>query len=138
MLGLSPLPSTGSAGLVSNTIGPDFGQPVDNYAASQSASLNRDFPNAVDGDGVIQSGPTDGLEVWVKVGSGWNLGWEPGTVPPMTLEYRPTAKRIIYNQFSGGNPQIVGTGMTKSSGISTGHIALIGLLGFLLLRGTFK
>jgi hypothetical protein len=56
----------------------------------------------------------------------------------MTLEYRPTAKRIIYNQFSFGDPRIDKTGMTKSSGISTGHIALIGLLGFLLLRGAIK
>jgi len=50
----------------------------------------------------------------------------------MTDEYRPTAKRIIFDAFSRGDPRLVGTN------IGTGNLALIGLLGLLLLRGAFK
>jgi hypothetical protein len=58
------------------------------------------------------------------------------------MEIRETAKRIIGDETdvwgTGPGPNVVKTGGTTTTGIDAGKLAIIGLLGFLLLRGTFK
>ena len=102
--------------------------------------LNRSYPNAIDGYAVMFLGPSDGVELWVKYGSQWQPGWPPGSGPGMTMEFRPDYKRIIADLTNvwGPGPNVVKTGGTTTTGIDAGKIAIIGLLGFLLLRGTFK
>jgi hypothetical protein len=96
------------------------------------------FLNAVEGDGVIIIAPTDAEELWVKVGDGWMLGDVPGT-KRMTAEYRPSPKRIIFDATKGDKGYGPAPFETmKSSGVSTGHIVLLGLLGLFLLRGAIK
>ena len=96
------------------------------------------FPNAIEGDGVIIIAPTDGEELWVKVGGGWMLGDVPGS-QRMTGEYRPSPKRIIFDATKGDKGYGPAPWETmKSSGVGTGHIVLLGLLGLLLLRGAIK
>jgi hypothetical protein len=60
----------------------------------------------------------------------------------MTMEARPDYKRIIADftdvWATGGRPSVVKTGITTASGIGTGHIVLLGLLGLLLLRGAVR
>jgi hypothetical protein len=60
----------------------------------------------------------------------------------MTMEARPDYKRIIADftdvWATGGRPSVVKTGVTTTTGIDAGKLAIIGLLGFLLLRGAFK
>jgi hypothetical protein len=107
---------------------------ISEYARQLSQSLDRQFPNAIEGDGVIYIGSGDGPEVWVKVKGGWMQGLYPGS-QNLTMEYIPSPTRIIFDAFSRGDPRLVGTDMTKSSGVGTGHIVLLGLLGYFLLRG---
>jgi hypothetical protein len=108
---------------------------ISEYDRQQLQNLNEQFPNAIEGDGVIYIGPGDGPEVWVKVKGGWMQGLYPGS-HNLTGEYIPEPKRIIFNAFSRGDPRLVGTDMTKSSGVGTGHIVLLGLLALYLLRGS--
>ena len=103
--------------------------------------LNRFYPNAIDGDAVVYPGPGDAPELWVKYGSTWSPGWAPGTGPGMTMEYRPDYKRIIADltqDSTPGLPSTVGKMVTTATSVNAGHLALIGLLGFLLLRGAIK
>jgi hypothetical protein len=114
------------------------------YASELAATFNKDYPNAVDGDGVIIFGPTDAQEVWVKSGSFWSLN-EPN---------RPILKRVIDDTTKGGwsgQQPVIGVqptvpipgsltspGGITTSGINAGHIALFAVLGFLLLRGSAR
>jgi len=102
--------------------------------------LNSTYPNAVDGDGVLILGPSDAPEMWIKSGSIWVRGDVPGS-ERMTMEYRPTAKRIIDDQtnvWTPGLPDSVEKIVTTATSIDAGKLALIGLLGFLLLRGAVR
>lgn len=127
MLGLTPLETIRPIPVPGPAVDPGFSLPSpqidseDQYWAYRSQSLNKSYPNAIEGDGVYFFGPTDAPEMWVKTGSGWEQG---------------TPKRIIFDEVSRGDPRLVGTGMTKSSGIGTGHIVLLGLLALYLLRGS--
>jgi len=103
--------------------------------------LNRSYPNAIDGDAVVFLGPSDATELWVKYGSEWKRGWAPGSGPGMTMEIRQDYKRIIADltqDFTPGLPDSVGKIVTTATSVNAGHLALIGLLGFLLLRGAIK
>ena len=127
MLGMSPLPNVPSEPYV-----PSF--------------LKTGYPNAIDGDAVVFFGDTDAPELWVKYGSTWKQGWVPGGGPGATMEYRPDYKRIIDDRTKLGDPRLRNfdpiTGLPvvdfPTGGISAGNLALIGLLGFLLLRGAIK
>ena len=103
--------------------------------------LNKTYPKAVDGDAVVFYGPSDAPELWVKYGSEWQRGWAPGSGPGMTMEARPDYKRIIDDQtqaWTPGLPPTVGKIVTTATSVDAGKLALIGLLGFLLLRGAIK
>jgi len=103
--------------------------------------LNRSYPNAIDGDAVIFPGPSDADELWVKYGSEWQRGWAPGSGPGMTMEARPGYKRIIADltqSFGTGLPPTVEKIVTTATSVDAGKLALIGLLGFLLLRGAVR
>jgi hypothetical protein len=131
MLGLSPLPPEMRTNQLTPAIPsapyfPDF--------------LNPTYPNAVEGDGVLIAGPSDAPEMWVKSGSIWVRGDVPGS-QRMTMEYRPSAKRIIDDQsnvWTPGLPSTVGKMVTTATNVDAGKLALIGLIGFLLLRGAIK
>jgi len=59
----------------------------------------------------------------------------------MTMEARPDYKRIIADltqDFTPGLPDSVGKIVTTATSVNAGQFALIGLLGFLLLRGAIK
>jgi len=137
MLGTSPLP-------------PDMPDPF--YVP---AFLKTDYPNAIDGDAVVFFGPSDAPELWVKYGSTWQRGWPPGSrdLGPgmvMTMEARPDYKRIIDDQTKRSPWSAPGipletksvtmptVGFTTATNVDAGKLALIGLIGFLLLRGAIK
>ena len=110
-----------------------------------SKSLNSGFPGAVEGDAVIIAGPGDGQELWVKSGSGWMRGWLPGSrdiVPGMslTMEYRPSYKRIIFDQFDLAPPNIQPVSQKRGSIVGSyppnyAAYAALAVLAFLALRG---
>jgi hypothetical protein len=59
----------------------------------------------------------------------------------MTMEARPDYKRIIGDltqAWTPGLPPTVGKIVTTATSVDAGQLALIGLLGFLLLRGAIK
>jgi hypothetical protein len=57
----------------------------------------------------------------------------------MTMEARPDYKQIIDDQTRLGDPRIsVEKIVTTATSVDAGKLALIGLLGFLLLRGAIK
>jgi len=109
------------------------------YNDSMTRQFNKTYPNAIDGDAVVFFGPTDAPELWVKYGSQWQPGWAPGSGPGMTMEARPDYKQIIDDQTRLGDPRIsVEKIVTTATSVDAGKLALIGLLGFLLLRGAIK
>ena len=111
------------------------------YNDSMTREFNKTYPNAIDGDAVVFFGATDAPELWVKYGSQWQPGWAPGSGPGMTMEARPDYKRIIDDQtkaWTPGLPDSVGKIVTTATSVDAGKLALIGLLGFLLLRGAIK
>jgi hypothetical protein len=138
MLGDMIVPTSGSAGLVSNTVGADFGQPF------SCPTVIYDFtpPAGIkpqDGDAILQTGPTDIPETWVY----GPCGWSPGTTYKRIILDRRIA--VIPNQYDEtrkklGLDPITGLPVVDFStgGINAGNLALIGLLGFLLLRGAVK
>lgn len=130
MLGSTPLPPDERPNI----------PPPTTWNDQVTADLNKTYPNAIDGDAVMFLGPTDAPELWVKYGSQWQPGWLPGSGPGMTMEARPDYKRIIADLTNvwGPGPNVVKTGGTTTTGIDAGKIAIIGLLGFLLLRGAIK
>lgn len=83
--------------------------------------MNIQYPKAIDGDAVVLIGPTDAEETWLKYGGQWNR--DP-------VDVRFPVKRIIAN--------LTGAFSSPTTGIDAGKLALIGLLGFLLLRGAIR
>ena len=115
--------------------------PTEPWNVWVSMDLNKTYPNAIDGDAVIFEGPSDAAELWIKNGSQWNRGWAPGSGPGMTMEARPDYKRIIADltqDLTSGLSPNVGKIVTTATSVDAGQLALIGLLGFLLLRGAVK
>ena len=103
--------------------------------------FNQTYPNAIDGDAVVFFGPTGFSEIWVKYGSRWLLGDLPGsrdlkTGESMTMEIRAPVIRIIDDETKSVTMPSVG--VTTTTSVNAGQLALIGLLGFLLLRGAIK
>ena len=86
-----------------------------------SKALNIQYPIAIDGDAIRKIDPTYGAQTWVKYGGQWNI--DP-------VDNRFPVKRMIAD--------LTGTFSSPTSGVGTGHIVLLGLLGFLLLRGAIK
>jgi hypothetical protein len=106
--------------------------------SEDSKALNIQYPKAINNDAVVLSGPDDRDQTWVKFGGRWNV-FERG----MDELYSP--KRIIADltrSFSYPTNLDPITGLPvvdfPTGGISAGNLALIGLLGFLLLRGAIK
>jgi hypothetical protein len=104
-----------------------------------SKNLNSGFPEAIEGDAVIIAGPGDGQELWVKSGSGWMRGDMPGQTR-MTMEYRPSYKRIIFDQFELAAPNLQpvtqkGGSMTSTLSPNYAAYAALAVVAFLALRG---
>ena len=141
MLGMSPLPpTTGSAGLVMPTYGNDFSCPAVIYDFTPPAGIKPEY-----GDAILQTGPTDMPEIWVY----GPCGWGPGTTYKRVILDRQVS--VIPNQYDEsrkklGLDPVTGLpvvnfstgGGTTATGVDTGKLALIGLIGFLLLRGAIK
>ena len=86
-----------------------------------SKALNIQYPKAIDGDAIVLLGPTDAPQTWLKYGGQWNI--DP-------VDSRFPVKRIIAD--------LTGAFSSPTPGVDAGKLALIGLLGFLLLRGAIK
>ena len=104
-----------------------------------SKNLNSGFPEAIEGDAVIIAGPGDGQELWVKIGSGWMRGDMPGQTR-MTMEYRPSYKRIIFDQFDLAPPNIQPVSQKRGSIVGSyppnyAAYAALAVVAFLALRG---
>jgi len=104
-----------------------------------SKSLNSGFPGAIEGDAVIIAGPGDGQELWVKSGSGWMRGDMPGQTR-MTMEYRPSYKRIIFDQFDLAPPTFQPVTQKRDSIVGSyppnyAAYAALAVVAFLALRG---
>ena len=104
-----------------------------------SKNLNSGFPEAIEGDAVIIAGPGDGQELWVKSGSGWMRGDMPGQTR-MTMEYRPSYKRIIFDQFDLAPPNIQPVSQKRDSIVGSyppnyAAYAALAVVAFLALRG---
>jgi hypothetical protein len=89
-----------------------------------SKALNIQYPKSIDGDAVVLIGPTDAEQTWVKYGGQWN----PFVRGTTNEAFSP--KRIIAD--------LTGAFSSPATSINAGQLALIGLLGFLLLRGAIK
>jgi len=143
MLGTSPLPNvptSGSAGLVSNTVGTDFGCPAVIYDFTPPAGIKFQ-----DGDAILQTGPSDADETWVYGPCGWN----PGTTYKRVIldrrlswfehQYDESRKKLGLDPITGlPVVDFLTGGGTTATSVNAGQLALIGLLGFLLLRGAIK
>jgi hypothetical protein len=115
--------------------------PSMNWNDEVTRVFNQTYPNAIDGDAVIFFGPLNAREIWVKYGSTWSLGDLPGSrdLKPgesMTTEIRLPVIRIIEDETKSFTMPSVG--ITTATSVNAGQLALIGLLGFLLLRGAIK
>jgi len=86
-----------------------------------SKALNIQYPKAIDGDAIRTIDPTYGAQTWLKYGGQWNI--DP-------VDDRFPVKRIIAD--------LTGAFSSTATGVDSGKLALIGLLGVLLLRGVFK
>ena len=115
--------------------------PSMNWNDEVTRVFNQTYPNAIDGDAVIFFGPLNSREIWVKYGSTWSLGDLPGSrdLKPgesMTFDIRPPVIRIIEDETKSFTMPSVG--ITTATNVDAGKLALIGLIGFLLLRGAIK
>jgi hypothetical protein len=115
--------------------------PSMNWNDEVTRVFNQTYPNAIDGDAVIFFGPLNAREIWVKYGSTWSLGDLPGSrdLKPgesMTMKIRLPVIRIIDDETKSVTMPSVG--VTTATSVNAGQLALIGLLGFLLLRGAVK
>jgi hypothetical protein len=104
-----------------------------------SKNLNSGFPGAIEGDAVIIAGPSDAPELWVKSGTGWMRGDMPGQTR-MTMEYRPSYKRVIFDEFELGAPNL--QPVTQKGGSIIGSYppnyaayAALAAVAFLAFRG---
>ena len=115
-----------------------LGSSLPSPESEDSKALNIQYPKAINNDAVVLLGPGDQEQTWVKFGGQWNI-FERG----MNEAFSP--KRIIADltgPFSYPTKFDPITGLPvvdfPTGGISAGNLALIGLLGFLLLRGAIK
>jgi len=103
-----------------------------------SKSLNSGFPEAIEGDAVIIAGPFDGAELWVKSGSRWVRGNMPGETR-ITMEYQPSYKRIIFDQYELAAPNLQPVtqrgSMTSTLSPNYAAYAALAVVAFLALRG---
>ena len=95
--------------------------------SEDSKALNIQYPKSIDGDAVVLIGPTDAEQTWVKYGGRWNISSGDDRFP---------VKRMIAD-LTGAFSFSTGGGTTATS-VDAGKLALIGLLGFLLLRGAVR
>jgi hypothetical protein len=95
--------------------------------SEDSKALNIQYPKAIDGDAIVLLGPADEHQTWVKYGGRWDLTSGDDRFP---------VKRIIAD-LTGVFSFSTGGGTTATS-VDAGKLALIGLLGYLLLRGAIK
>ena len=115
--------------------------PSMNWNDEVTRVFNQNYPNAIDGDAVIFFGPLNVREIWVKYGSTWSPGDLPGSrdLKPgesMKIEIRLPVIRIIDDETKPFT--MLSVGVTTATSVNAGQLALIGLLGFLLLRGAIK
>ena len=126
--------------LGSSSLPPDISCPSVFYDFTPPAGIN-----PIDGDAILQTGGSDATETWVY----GPCGWSPGTTYKRVIFDRRIS--VIPNQYAesrkklGLDPE---TGLpvvnfstgggTTATGVDAGKLALIGLLGFLLLRGAIK
>jgi hypothetical protein len=89
--------------------------------SEDSKAFNIQYPNAINGDAIRRIDPTYGAQTWLKYGGQWNI--DP-------VDDRFPVKRIIAD--------LTGAFSSPTPGFDAGKLALIGLLGFLLLRGAIK
>jgi len=120
-----------------------------------SIEFNIKYPNAIDGDTIITLGPSDNQQTWVKYGGRWSV-FEHGETNEAFAPKRviadlsrsfstsvssPSDLFVKSNQGKvwdyGVLPPDVQT-VTTGTGIDSGKLALIGLIGFLLFRGAIK
>lgn len=122
-----------------------------------SIEFNIKYPDAIDGDTIITLGPADNQQTWVKYGGIWSV-FEHGVtneafspkrvIADLARMYATTSdvpknwsELVKSNQGKvwdyGVLPPDVQT-VTTGTGIDSGKLALIGLIGFLLLRGAVK
>ena len=95
-----------------------------------SKALNIKYPNAKNNDAIVVFGPGDGIQTLVYADGYW-LIYESGKTDKMF-----TPQRIIDDQTK--SVVIPSVGVTTATSVNAGQLALIGLLGFLLLRGAIK
>jgi len=98
-----------------------LGESIVSEETESSKALNIQYPKAIDGDAVNVFGPTDAPQTWVKYGGRWNIN---------SFDDRFPVKRIIAD--------LTGAFSSTATGVDSGKLALIGLLGVLLLRGAIK
>ena len=101
-----------------------------------SKELNIKYPKAIDGDAIVLRGPNYEALTWVKYGGQWDITSGDDRFP---------VKRILEDSIGVSKSPIDLDPITglpvvdfPTGGISAGNLALIGLLGFLLLRGAIK
>jgi hypothetical protein len=120
-----------------------------------SIEFNIQYPSAIDGDTIISLGPNGQQQTWVKYGGRWSV-FEHGVTNEAFAPKRVIAD--LYRSFSTsvsspsdlfvksnqGKVWDYGVSLpdvqtvTTGTGIDSGKLALIGLIGFLLLRGAIK
>jgi hypothetical protein len=97
------------------------------------------------GDAILQTGPSDAPETWVY----GQCGWYPGTTYKRVIldrrlswidhQYDESRKKLGLDPITGLPVVDFSTGGgTTATNVDAGKLALIGLIGFLLLRGAIK
>jgi hypothetical protein len=113
-----------------------LGESIVSPETESSKALNIQYPKAIDGDAIVLLGPSDEEQTWVKYGGQWN----PFVRGRSNEAFSP--KRIIADLTGAfSSPTTVfmpSVGVTTATSVDAGQLALIGLLGFLLLRGAVK
>jgi len=134
--------------LASSIVAPESGSSIE---------FNIQYPKAIDGDTIIALGPNDQQQTWVKYGGRWSV-FEHGVTNEAFAPKRVIAdlsrvfafpsdapvnpsEWVKSNQgkvWDYGLPLTVVETATTGTNIDSGKLALIGLIGFLLLRGAIK
>jgi hypothetical protein len=121
-------------------LSPDFACPAVIYDFTPPAGINPQ-----DGDAILQTGSSDEPETWVY----GPCGWSPGTTYKRVIldrrisvipnQYDESRKKLGLDPITGLPVVDFSTGgVTTATSVNAGQLALIGLLGFLLLRGAIK
>jgi hypothetical protein len=98
-----------------------LGESIVSPETESSKALNIQYPKSIDGDAVVLIGPFDAEQTWVKYGGRWNISSGDDRFP---------VKRMIAD--------LTGAFSSPATSVDAGQLALIGLFGFLLLRGAVK